>query len=48
MQRDVTKEECLRVSSDNNEFLRMIGEAPPDDKDIAASPSAAAKVAARR
>ena len=47
MQRDVTKEECLRVSSDANEFLRMIGEAPPDDKDIAASPSAA-KVAARR
>jgi twitching motility protein PilT len=48
MQRDVTKEECLRVSSDANEFLRMIGEAPADDKDIAASPSAAAKVAARR
>ncbi len=48
MQRDVIKEECLRVSSDPNEFLRMIGEAPVDDKDIAASPSAAAKVAARR
>jgi len=47
MQRDVVKEECLRVSSDPNEFLRMIGEAPVDDKEIAASP-AAAKVAARR
>jgi twitching motility protein PilT len=48
MQRDVIKEECLRVSSDPNEFLRMIGEAPPDDKDIQASTAGAAKVAARR
>jgi twitching motility protein PilT len=28
MAREVVKEECLRVSSDPNEFLRMIGEAP--------------------
>jgi twitching motility protein PilT len=48
MQRDVVKEECLRVTSDPNEFLRMIGEAPVDDKDIAASTAGAAKVAARR
>lgn len=26
MQREVTLEECLRVSSDQNEFLRMVGE----------------------
>ena len=32
MQRDVTKEECLRVSSDPNEFLRMIGEPPVDEE----------------
>jgi twitching motility protein PilT len=49
MQRDVTKEECLRVSGDPNEFLRMIGEAPVDEG-MAAGPAAAggAKVAARR
>ena len=48
MQRDVVKEECLRVASDPNEFLRMIGEAPVDDKDISAATAGAAKVAARR
>src|SRR5574342_1135358 len=31
MQRDVIKEECLRVSSDPNEFLRMIGETPVEE-----------------
>ena len=29
--REVTEDECLRVSSDPNEFLRMIGRAPLDD-----------------
>jgi twitching motility protein PilT len=48
MQRDVIKEECLRVSSDPNEFLRMIGEAPVDDKDLSAATAGAARVAARR
>jgi hypothetical protein len=48
MQRDVVKEECLRVSSDPNEFLRMIGEAPTDDKDMNAATAGAARVAARR
>ena len=49
MQRDVVKEECLRVSSDPNEFLRMIGEAPLDDGLTgAAAPAGASKVAARR
>jgi twitching motility protein PilT len=31
MAREVTDEECLRVSSDPNEFLRMIGRTPLDD-----------------
>jgi len=51
--REVTKDECLRVTSTPNEFLRMIGEPPLDDKDIV-SPTGppqqqgGAKVAARR
>jgi len=50
--REVTKDECLRVTSTPNEFLRMIGEAPIDEKEP--TPSAgqpavgAGKVAARR
>jgi len=49
MQRDVVKDECLRVSSDQNEFLRMIGEAPLDDMNApAAAAAGASKVAARR
>jgi len=31
MSREVTDEECLRVSGDPNEFLRMIGRMPLDD-----------------
>src|SRR5262245_49070774 len=31
MAREVTKDECLRVTSKPNDFLRSIGEAPPDD-----------------
>ena len=31
MSRDVTEEECLRVSHDQNEFLRMIGKANESD-----------------
>jgi twitching motility protein PilT len=31
MSREVVLDECLRVSGDQNEFLRMIGEAPQDD-----------------
>jgi twitching motility protein PilT len=48
MQRDVVKDECLRVTSDPTEFLRMIGEAPTDDKDQSGAAAGAAKVAARR
>ncbi len=33
MGREVTQDECLRVTSDPNEFLRMIGQQPQDDVD---------------
>jgi twitching motility protein PilT len=51
MNREVNKEECLRVSGKPNEFLRMIGEEPMDEKDgpMPAGPQAGQpKVAARR
>ncbi|HEV2671319.1 MAG TPA: type IV pilus twitching motility protein PilT [Gemmatimonadales bacterium] len=55
MAREVTKDECLRVTSKPNDFLRSIGEAPADDKDIPTPAQAAAagqggspKVAVRR
>ncbi|HLZ45047.1 MAG TPA: type IV pilus twitching motility protein PilT [Gemmatimonadales bacterium] len=53
MSREVTKDECLRVTSKPNDFLRSIGEAPPDDKDGAPAPASAQaggppKVAVRR
>jgi twitching motility protein PilT len=35
MNREVTEDECLRVSGDPNEFLRMIGQKPLEDQDIA-------------
>jgi twitching motility protein PilT len=41
MSREVSLEECLRVSHDQNEFLRMIGEPVPDD-DGAGKPTAGA------
>jgi twitching motility protein PilT len=31
MSREVSLEECLRVSGDHNEFMRMIGQQSPDD-----------------
>src|SRR3712207_8486453 len=31
MAREVSEEECLRVTGDPNEFLRMIGKAPVED-----------------
>jgi twitching motility protein PilT len=34
MNREITREECLRVTSDPNEFQRMIGENPQDDLEI--------------
>lgn len=38
MNREVSKDECLRVASEPNEFLRMIGEKPLDDQPIAELP----------
>jgi len=35
MNREVTKDECLRVASDANEFLRAIGEKPMEEQGIA-------------
>jgi twitching motility protein PilT len=35
MNRDVTEDECLRVSGDPNEFLRMIGQKPLEDEIVA-------------
>jgi twitching motility protein PilT len=37
MGREVTKDECLRVTSKPNDFLRSIGEAPPDEKETPAA-----------
>ena len=51
MGREVTKEECLRVTSQPNDFLRMLGEAPLDDREplpTSGPPAGAPKVAARR
>jgi twitching motility protein PilT len=44
MGREVTKDECLRVTSKPNDFLRSIGEAPPDDREIP-TPAQAAQAA---
>ena len=35
--KEVTQEECERVSHDPKEFLRMIGVTPMEEQDIAAS-----------
>src|SRR5204862_2600216 len=51
MGREVTKEECLRVTSKPNDFLRSIGETPPEDEKplpTSGAPAGAPKVAARR
>src|SRR2546426_698389 len=51
MGREVSKEECLRVTSQPNDFLRMLGEAPLDDREplpTSGAPAGAPKVAARR
>ncbi len=36
LQREVTRDECLRVSGDPNEFLRMIGERPLEEQEMMA------------
>src|SRR4051812_19433304 len=42
MAREVAEEECLRASHDPNEFLRMIGKTPDDDKKPAVGSNGAA------
>ncbi len=32
--REVVRDECLRVSGDPNEFLRMIGEKPLEEQEM--------------
>ena len=39
MNREVAQDECLRVSPDPNEFLRMIGEKPLEEQEIGTAPS---------
>ncbi len=39
MGREASKEECLRVAQEPNEFLRMIGEKPMDEQPIADLPA---------
>ncbi|HXB24424.1 MAG TPA: type IV pilus twitching motility protein PilT [Gemmatimonadaceae bacterium] len=46
MAREVSTDECLRVSSDPNEFLRMIGQPPLDEAGDATKASAGGKAAA--
>src|SRR5437016_6782202 len=52
MSREVSKEECLRVTSKPKDFLRSIGETPPEDEKPAGAPAQAPagppKVAIRR
>ena len=51
MGREVTRDECLRVTSKPNDFLRSIGETPPDEKDgppVAATPKGAPPKVAMR
>jgi twitching motility protein PilT len=52
MGREVSKEECLRVTSKPNDFLRSIGETPPEDEKpagaAAQAPAGPPKVAMRR
>ena len=47
MNREVTKEECLRVAGDANEFLRAIGEKPMEEQGIASMDKAGPSMARR-
>jgi hypothetical protein len=46
--REVALEECLRVSPDPNEFLRMTGEKPIEEQDIASAQAGGKLASARR
>ncbi len=47
MNREVSKEECLRAASDVNEFLRAIGEKPLEEQGIASMDKAGAAMSRR-
>jgi twitching motility protein PilT len=47
MNREVTKDECLRAASDINEFLRAIGEKPIEEQGIASMDKAGATASRR-
>ena len=47
MNREVSKEECLRAASDANEFLRAIGEKPLEEQAIATMDKAGAAMSRR-
>ena len=46
--REVVRDECLRVSGDPNEFLRMIGEKPLEEQEMGAMDPKSGKPALRR
>jgi twitching motility protein PilT len=48
VQREVAHDECLRVSPDPNEFLRMLGEKPLEEQEIGTVDSKSARPALRR
>ncbi len=48
MSRDVALDECLRVSGDPNEFLRMVGQPPLDDAGEAKAPISPKMAGCRR
>ncbi len=47
-QREVERDECLRVSGDPNEFLRMIGEKPLQEQEMGSMDAKSGKPAFRR
>jgi twitching motility protein PilT len=48
MQREVVRDECLRVSGDPNEFLRMIGEKPLEEQEMGQADGKNTRTALRR
>jgi twitching motility protein PilT len=48
VQREVAHDECLRVSPDPNEFLRMLGEKPLEEQEMGTVDSKSARPALRR
>ena len=48
MAREVSQEECMRVSPDPNEFLRSIGERPDGEQDGTGDKNARPAMAGRR